>query len=157
MNFDGAPCTNHPGFLQPAEQPDWATNPETVDAINICNTCPLQLQCLHHALTAGDLAAIPGDCDAHRQPPSGAIYGGVVCDGTPGSARELLDRITQLSPTPIRKRVREPRPSHCTDCSKPMVGNTETPSPGQVRHEARGLCINCGARHRYRNQHRKAA
>lgn len=155
MNFDGAPCTNHPGFLQPAEQEDWADNPETRAAITICNTCPLQLPCLMHALSAGDLDPIPGDCDAHRQAPAGAVYGGVVCDGTPGSARALLDRITALSPTPISKRVREPRPSHCKDCGDPMVGNTETPAAGQVRHEARGLCINCGARHRYQN--RKAA
>jgi hypothetical protein len=159
MNFDGAPCTNHPGFLQPAEQTGWASNPETVAAIQLCHTCPFQLPCLTQALDAGNLNAIPGDCDEHTQAPNGIIAGGIICDGTDDTWHRLNDAIRRLNPvTPIR-RVRTPRPSHCVDpeCGKPMVGNTETPIPGQVRHEARGLCINCGARHRYRNQHRKAA
>lgn len=48
--------------------------------------------------------------------------------------------------------VRQPRPSHCVGCSRPMVGRNDDAPDGHVRHHSRGQCVSCQVRARRSSQ-----
>lgn len=82
------PCVNHPGFLQPGNDPEWHTLPAAQDAIRLCHRkCPIPLEdCARQALTAGTLEG-----HNRQRVANGVIQAGIVCKGDHETRKALTE------------------------------------------------------------------
>lgn len=134
------PCTGQPGYLQPGENPDWATHPDTVRAVQICLTaCPLSQfrACAETGLTAGTV-----EWDKRRRVADGVVMAGIVCKGDSPTSRALRNAAGPLPAT-------APATRWCVTCRQPMT-TRHKPLQGFVEHEGGGQCRKC--RHQTRKK-----
>ncbi|WP_019932328.1 hypothetical protein [Nocardia sp. BMG111209] len=136
------PCTDHPGFLQPAERADWHLDPVVATAQHRCRVeCPRDRfrACALDALTAGTL-----DDDVRPRVADGVVMAGVICRGDAATEHELREIVRGH----VELHWRATRPTHCLGCGRPMTTRRRR-LPGHVVHESSGRCATCTrARHR---------
>jgi hypothetical protein len=137
-----APCTGHPGFLQPAERPDWHLDPVVAAARRLCHEqCPPGRfrSCALDALTAGTL-----EDDLRPRVADGVVMAGIACRGDAATEHALRDIVRGHA----ELHWRATRPTHCLGCGRPMTTRRRR-LPGHVVHESAGRCSACTrARHR---------
>lgn len=133
------PCAGHRIFTHP--QP---MHPDTLEALEMCEHCPIRKQCALNALTAGDSLD-----RAHRSPAAGVIQAGVWCDGDQRTAYDLAD-IAGVEAPMVDGEPRFIPPSHCKECGKPMVVRVRGIhlDEGTLTHGSHGYCRICDARRR---------
>lgn len=134
-----APCQNHHIFTNP--QP---FHPDTFDAMDMCEVCPLRRKCALDALTAGDSLD-----KAHKRPAMDVIQAGVMCDGDQRTADELA-AIAGVPAPVVDTEERFIPPTHCVGCKKPMVARIKgiPLDASTLTHAAHGYCRICDARRR---------
>ena len=133
------PCLNHQIFTNP--QP---FHPDTFDAMDMCELCPMRRKCALDALTAGDSLD-----KAHKRPAMDVIQAGVMCDGDQRTADELA-AIAGVPAPVVDTEERFIPPSHCLGCKKPMIARIKgiPLDVGTLTHAAHGYCRICDAKRR---------
>ena len=133
------PCVNHPGFLQPGEDPDWHTTPTAQDAIRLCHRkCPIPLEdCARQALTAGTLEG-----HTRQRVANGVIAAGIVCNGN----FETLKALTEIAyPDGDAPESLVDEDEFCEICTRDFV-DTAVPTTPTTAHRATPsspLCRGC--------------
>lgn len=120
--------------------PRTATFEEYVNALNLCDECPIRRQCATAAMTAG--STLDGSMQA---PASDVIAGGVACHGDELTLRKLAIVAGVAPAKPQRHRPRFKRPERCRHCHRHMTVRKEgQPTRGdQPTHVAHGYCRDC--------------
>lgn len=135
---------------------------------------PALVDCARRALAAGNLP--DWEDGRVSAPASGVIAAGIACHGDDATAAALRDIIAEPEPcctgcgrefgaqvqryarglcsgchsanrrAGLHTSVRQPRPTHCTRCARPVVGYRDPVPPGHVRYHGGGRCKPCQQR-----------
>lgn len=133
LSSNEPPCLGLPGFVEPADAPDWDRMSATVSAQRVCTArCPRERfrACARAALSAGTPHG-----DETPSVADGVVMAGVVCQGDGITRKRLLLALGEDAGGQVR-------PDRCVSCRRPMVTRRRK-RPGYVVHESNGRCGAC--------------
>lgn len=119
--------------------PTGPDTPSTLRAIELCESCPIRVECAEKALSAG--SSLDGGFVSAAV---GVIQAGVYCDGSMESVWKLAT-IAGVPPPIMRESTPRARVGdRCRSCHRPMVRWHRGVTPeGYVMHRGRGFCTGC--------------
>lgn len=134
------PCTGHPVFISPQNH----TPEQILDAVEMCQHCPLITDCATQALTGGTTIN-----HQHTLPTSGVIQAGVVCNGDQPTAIVLASIAHKPIPL-MHAQPKPPPPRRCKGCGEIMGTRDRRKSTAGAppTHSSGGYCRRCDAKRR---------